>query len=422
MISARSLKAVVIRHGITFMMGLASGLPLLLTGSVMQAWMTDAGVSLDAVGVLALVGIPYTLKFLWAPLLDRLPPPLMGRRRGWLSLIQFVLALLIMLLSMFDPGHLPLAVGVMALLVSFFSASQDIVIDAYRREHLPERELGLGSSFYVYGYRIGTLIASGAGLMLADQVGFQTTYLIMGLLLGGCILITLLAPEPTAAQPDTSLDWRNTFLEPIRNFLDRSGAWWLLLFILLYKLGDSVATNLTIPFYKEIGFSNTEIGTTVKLFGVWMIMAGTMLGGALIVRLGIYRSLWWFGLLQMVSTAGFIWLNHVGHSLTALAAVVSFENLAAGMGTAAFVAFMAALTDKRFTAGQYALLSSIMGLPRVIIASPSGVLADAVGWDLFFLICTLAALPGLAMLWRFREWRDQLEAGRQHDQPAEAIE
>ncbi|OHV12343.1 AmpG family muropeptide MFS transporter [Kushneria phosphatilytica] len=402
------------------MMGLASGLPLLLTGSVMQAWMTDAGVSLDAVGLLALVGIPYTLKFLWAPLLDRLPPPIMGRRRGWLTMIQLALALLIISLSMLDPGQLPLAVGVMALLVSLFSASQDIVIDAYRREHLPERELGLGSSFYVYGYRIGTLIASGGGLMLADQVGFQTTYLIMGLILGGCILITLLAPEPEAVAPGTPLRWRNTFLDPINNFLNRPGAWWILLFILLYKLGDSVATNLTIPFYKEIGFSNTEIGTTVKLFGVWMIMAGTMLGGALILRLGIYRSLWWFGLLQMISTAGFIWLNHVGHSLAALATVVSFENLAAGMGTAAFIAFMAALTDVRFTAGQYALLSSIMGLPRVVIASPSGILASAVGWDLFFLICTLAALPGLVMLWRFREWRDQLEVRKQ--QPVESID
>ncbi|WP_445621784.1 AmpG family muropeptide MFS transporter [Kushneria sp. Sum13] len=404
--SIATARAAVARHGITFLMGLASGLPLLLTGSVLQAWMTDAGVSLDAVGLLALIGIPYTLKFLWAPLLDRFELPFLGRRRGWLLLTQLLLTALIVALALSDPGLAPLTVGVVALGISFFSATQDIIIDAYRREHLPEKELGIGSSLYTYGYRTGMLFASGGGLMLADSIGFRATYLTMAVLLGACMLVTLMAPEPSAQRSMHPQNWRDTFLDPIRNFLTRPGALWLLLFILLYKLGDSVAGNLTTPFYKSLGFSNAEIGATVKIFGFWPLLGGIFLGGLVILRIGIYRSLWWFGLLQMASTAGFIWLNHVGHSIPVLATVVSLENAAAGMGTAAFLAFMAALTDKRFTAGQYALLSSIMGLPRVVISAPGGILSDAVGWDGFFLICTLAAIPGLMILWYFRQWRD----------------
>lgn len=406
LISIATARAAVARHGITFLMGLASGLPLLLTGSVLQAWMTDAGVSLDAVGLLALIGIPYTLKFLWAPLLDRFELPFLGRRRGWLLLTQLLLTSLIVVLAFSDPGLAPLTIGVVALGISFFSATQDIIIDAYRREHLPEKELGIGSSLYTYGYRTGMLFASGGGLMLADSIGFRATYLTMAVLLGACMLVTLMAPEPSAQRYMPSQNWRDTFLDPIRNFLTRPGALWLLLFILLYKLGDSVAGNLTTPFYKSLGFSNAEIGATVKIFGFWPLLGGIFLGGLVILRIGIYRSLWWFGLLQMASTAGFIWLNHVGHSITVLATVVSLENAAAGMGTAAFLAFMAALTDKRFTAGQYALLSSIMGLPRVVISAPGGILSEAVGWDSFFLICTLAAIPGLIILWYFRQWRD----------------
>ena len=397
-------------------MGFASGLPLLLTGSVLQAWMTDAGVSLDAVGLLALVGLPYTLKFLWAPLLDRIMPPVLGRRRGWLMIAQLALTALIALLALQDPHMSPLTMGAIALAVSFFSATQDIVIDAYRREHLPDNELGLGSSFYVYGYRIGMLMASAGGLVLADMIGFRVTYLIMAATLGACMLVTLLAPEPEAQAAPRAHHLHEILWDPIRHFMKRDGAIWLLLFILLYKLGDSVAGNLTTPFYKDIGFSNSQIGATVKLFGLWPLLAGTFFGGLMIMRIGIYRALWWFGILQMVSTAGFVWLHHVGDSLAWLAAGGAFENLAAGMGSAAFIAFMGALTDKRFTAGQYAMLSSIMGLPRVVIAAPSGYLADAAGWDSFFWICTLAAIPGLLLLLRFRHWGAMLATP--HKSPA----
>ena len=386
------------RHAITFLMGFASGLPLLLTGSVLQAWMTDAGISLENVGLLALIGLPYTLKFAWAPLLDRFSLPFLGRRRGWLLLTQAALVGMLVLLALSNPSATPLLVGLIALAVSFLSATQDIVIDAYRREHLPDNELGLGSGFYVYGYRIGMLLASGGGLMLADVIGFTSTYLLMAGCLAVAMLVTLWAPEPEAAAPLERRHLHQIFIDPLVNFMARPKAWALLLLILLYKLGDSVAGNLTTPFYKSIGFSNAEIGATVKIFGLWPLLGGIFIGGLLIMRWGIYRSLVVFGVLQMLSTAGFIVLNHQGHDIAWLAGVVSFENLAAGMGTAAFAAFMASLTDKRFTAGQYALLSSIMGLPRVVIAAPSGYLAQAVGWDGFFLVCTLIALPGLWLL------------------------
>lgn len=415
-LTSKDLRLLAGRHGITFLMGFASGLPLLLTGSVLQAWMTDAGVALDAVGLLALVGLPYTLKFLWAPLLDRIMPPVLGRRRGWLMIAQLALTALIALLALQDPHMAPLTMGAIALAVSFFSATQDIVIDAYRREHLPDHELGLGSSFYVYGYRIGMLLASAGGLVLADLIGFHITYLIMAGALGACMLVTLLAPEPKAHAAPRAHHLHEILWDPIRHFMKRDGAIWLLLFILLYKLGDSVAGNLTTPFYKDIGFTNAQIGTTVKLFGLWPLLAGTFFGGLMIMRIGIYRALWWFGLLQMISTAGFVWLHHVGDSLPWLAGVVAFENLAAGMGSAAFIAFMGALTDKRFTAGQYAMLSSIMGLPRVVIAAPSGYLAEAAGWDSFFWICTLAAIPGLLLLLRFRHWGAMLATP--HKSPA----
>ncbi|MCM2971174.1 AmpG family muropeptide MFS transporter [Larsenimonas suaedae] len=392
------------RHVITFLMGFASGLPLLLTGSVLQAWMTDSGVSLENVGLLALVGLPYTLKFAWAPLLDRFHLPFLGRRRGWLLITQALLVGMLIVMALTDPAITPLFMGLVALGVSFLSATQDIVIDAYRREHLPDNELGLGSGFYVYGYRVGMLLASGGGLMLADVIGFTQTYLLMAGLLGVAMLVTLWAPEPVRVEMAPPRKFHQTFLDPIVNFISRPGAFGLLLFILLYKLGDSVAGNLTTPFYKALGFTNAEIGATVKIFGLWPLLGGIFIGGLLIMRWGIYRSLVIFGILQMLSTAGFVLLNHMGHHLYWLAAVVSFENVAAGMGTAAFTAFMASLTDKRFTAGQYALLSSVMGLPRVVIAAPSGYLADSVGWDGFFIVCTLVALPGLLLLLRLKRY------------------
>jgi PAT family beta-lactamase induction signal transducer AmpG len=388
---------------VALLMGFVSGLPLLLTGSVLQAWMTEEGVDLGTIGLFALVGLPYTLKFVWAPLMDRYTPALLGRRRGWLLIIQLLLVLAIAGLGLTQPAAAPLLVALAALLVTFFSASQDIVIDAYRREALADDEQGLGAALYVNGYRIGMLLASGGGLILADFIAFSSVYLLMaGFMLLG-MLTTLLAPEPAtpAGVPSTL---RAAVLEPFREYFQRNGAWWILLFILLYKVGDIMASHMTIPFYLDLGFSKTEIGTVVKLFGFWATIAGGLLGGVLILRLGIYHALWSFGILQAVSTAGFALLAVIGGQLPLLAAVVAFENLSAGMGTAAFIGFMASLTDKRFTATQYALLTSLMGIPRVFVAAPTGYMADAMGWVAFFSFCALIALPGLLMLLRFRAW------------------
>jgi MFS transporter, PAT family, beta-lactamase induction signal transducer AmpG len=388
---------------VALLMGFVSGLPLLLTGSVLQAWMTKEGVDLGTIGLFALVGLPYTLKFVWAPLVDRYTPALLGRRRGWLLIIQLLLMLAIAGLGLTQPAQAPLIVALAALLVTFFSASQDIVIDAYRREALAEDEQGLGAALYVNGYRFGMLLASGGGLILADFMAFSTVYLLMaGFMLVG-VLTTLLAPEPDTpgGVPGTL---RAAVVEPFREYFQRNGAWGILLFILLYKVGDIMAAHMTTPLYLDIGFTLTEIGAVVKLFGFWATIAGGLLGGVLILRLGIYHALWSFGLLQAASTAGFALLAMVGDQLPMLAAVVAFENLSAGMGTAAFIGFMASLTDKRFTATQYALLTSLMGIPRVFIAAPTGYMADAMGWVGFFSFCALIALPGLLMLLRFRTW------------------
>ena len=388
------------------LMGFSSGLPLLLTGSVLQAWMKKEGVDLGTIGLFALVGLPYTLKFLWAPLTDRYAPPLLGRRRGWLLAVQVALVAAIAGLSLMQPAQHPGLLALAALLVTFFSASQDIVIDAYRREALADRELGLGASLYVNGYRVGMLLASGGGLILADFLPFPVVYRLMaGFMLLG-ILTTVFAPEPEVAE-GTPTSLREAVIRPFVDYFSRRHAVLVLLFILLYKVGDTMASHMSTPFYLDIGFSMTEIGTVVKLFGFGATIGGGLLGGILILRTGIYRALWSFGILQALSTAGFALLAWTGYSLPLLAGVIAFENLSAGMGTAAFVAFMASLTNRRFTATQYALLSSLMGIPRVIVAAPTGYLAEWMGWFGFFVFCALVAVPGLLLLTRFRDWLEE---------------
>ncbi len=379
-------------------MGFACGLPLLLTGSVLQAWMNDEGVDLTTIGLFALVGIPYTLKFLWAPLMDRYTPVLLGRRRGWLVLSQLALIGSLAGLAYSQPGINPFGVAFAALLVTFFSASQDIVVDAYRREALADEEQGLGASLYVYGYKTGMLLASGGGLILADHISFTQVYLVMAGIMLLAVVITLLAPEPPVSEgsPRTLLE---AVVHPFVEYFRRQDAVLILLFILLYKIGDSMASHMTTPFYLGIGFTKTEIGAVVKLFGFWATVAGGFAGGVLILRLGIYRSLWSFGILQGISTAGFSVLALIGYSLPGLAGVIAFENFSSGLGTAAYIAFMASLTNKRFTATQYALLTSFMGVPRVIAATPTGLMAEWMGWVGFFLFCALIAIPGLLLLW-----------------------
>jgi len=385
---------------VAFLMGFSCGLPLLLTIGVLQAWMKDTGVDLRWIGMITLVQIPYTWKFVWAPLMDRFVPPFLGRRRGWMIMAQLALMLAIGALGYSDPVQRPAMMVAAAMLVAFFSATQDIVVDAYRREDLADEELGLGSSFYIYGYRIGMWLASGGGLILADRLSYTKVYLIMAVCMLPGILTTLLPPEPkVGVRPPLSM--RAAVVEPLVEYFSRKGALWILAFILFYKIGDTMASAITTPFFLDIGFSKTEIGAVVKLFGAWATIAGALLGGLVLIRVGIYRSLWLFGFLQALSTAGFALLAAAGRSLPLLSGVIAFENLSSGMGTAAFVAFMASITNKKFTATQYALLTSIMGIPRVLASAPTGFLAAHSGWPAFFVFCALIAIPGLLLLLKF---------------------
>ena len=402
------------RMVLALLMGFASGLPLLLTGSVLQAWLREGGVDLTHIGLFALIGLPYTLKFLWAPLLDRYQILGLGRRRGWLIVAQCVIAAGLLVLSMNAPNTGQL-LGVMgaSFLVTFFSATQDIEVDAYRRESLAETELGLGSALYVNGYRLGMLLAGGGGLILADWLSFPVMYRGMGLCMLACVVVTWYAPEPLvpSGAPQTL---RAAVVEPFLDYFARPGAWLMLAFILLYKLGDTMAAAMTTPFYLDLGFSKTEIGSVVKLFGFWATLAGGTLGGIWILRVGVARALIWFGLAQMLSTLGFVLLSQFPYQIALLALVVTVENVTAGMGTTVFVGFMAALTDRRFTATQYALLSSLMGVPRVLLSAPTGWFAEVLGWPLFFLSCALLAVPGLLLL----KWVLPLSGAEQpQDQP-----
>jgi PAT family beta-lactamase induction signal transducer AmpG len=391
---------------VAFLMGFSGGLPLLLTIGVLQAWMKEGGVDLTWIAMITLVQIPYTWKFLWAPFLDRFIPPFLGRRRGWLLMSQIALMASIVGLGYSDPVKNTWMMVVAAVLVAFFSATQDIVIDAYRREDLPDEELGLGSSMYVYGYRLGMLLAGGGGMILADSLPFSQVYFIMALCLLPGVVTTLLTPEPkvVAGLPQTM---KEAVINPMVDYFSRSGAVWILAFILLYKIGDTMASAITTPFFLEIEFSKTEIGTVVKFFGTAATLTGAAVGGLLLLKLGISRGLWIFGILQALSTAGFAVLARIGYNISMLAGVIAFENLSSGMGTAAFVAFMASITNKKFTATQYALLTSLMGLPRALASSVTGVVAKNFGWENFFILCTLIAIPGMLLLLKFASWNSQ---------------
>jgi MFS transporter, PAT family, beta-lactamase induction signal transducer AmpG len=305
-----------------------------------------------------------------------------------------------------DPGKNPWMMAVAAFWVTFFSASQDTVVDAYRREDLPDQELGIGSSLYVNGYRVGMLLASGGGLILADHMPFFMVYQIMAACMLPGVVTTLLAPEPKIDE-GTPQSMKQAVFDPLIEYFSRRGALWILAFILFYKIGDTMASSMTIPFYLDIGFSKSQIGAVVKLFGFWATVAGTLIGGVIMLRLEINRSLWIFGFLQALSTAGFAVLARVGHSLPLLSTVIAFENLSSGMGTAAFIAFMASITHKKFTATQYALLSSLMGIPRVMASAPTGFFVKNMGWVSFFIACTLIAAPGMLLLLKFAPWNPQ---------------
>lgn len=379
------------------LVGYASGLPLLLIGSTLQAWMTDEGVNLTAVGMVSLLGLPYVFKFLWAPLLDRYTMPFLTRRKGWMVLFQTMLVICIAGLAFSNPKENLEAVSAWAFLISFFSASQDVVVDAYRREILPDEELGLGSSLYVTGYRLAMLVSGALALIIAQNTPWKETYLILAAFMAPAILFTIVASPESKHIPIPS-NLKAAVFGPLTEFFSRKGAWIMLLFILLYKVGDSMASNMTTPFILDIGYQKADIGYVAKTFGMLATIVGGIFGGTLMLRMNMKVSLIFFGILQAVSTLGFSILAHLPVSFTNLATVIAFENLASGMGTAAYAAYMASITNKQFTATQYALLSALMGVPRVILSSPTGLMAKSMGWEMFFVFCTLVAVPGMLLL------------------------
>jgi PAT family beta-lactamase induction signal transducer AmpG len=391
---------------VAFVMGFSCGLPLLLTLDVLKVWMKEEGIDLTMIGLINLAQIPYTWKFLWAPLIDRYTMPFLGRRRGWILIAQLALIGSIIGLGFSNPADHFRMMVIMAMLVALFSATQDIVVDAYRREDLSDKELGLGSSLYIFGYRLGTMLAAGGGLIMADHVPWSMVYIVMGLFMFIGVIITILSPEPVIGI-ETPRTIKDAVINPFVEYFKRDGALWILAFVLLYKIGDNMANAMTAPFYLDIGFTKTQIGTVVKIFGIWAVIVGALVGGTIMIRLGINRSLWIFGVLQAISTACFAILAQVGPSIPALSAVILFENISTGMGSAAQLAFMASITDKRFTATQYALLSSLAGIPRVIASAPTGYMAKYMGWEAFFIMCALIAIPGLLLLIKFAPWNSR---------------
>jgi PAT family beta-lactamase induction signal transducer AmpG len=385
------------------LLGFSSGLPLALTGSTLQAWMATEKVDLALIGVFSLVGLPYTVKFLWSPVMDRFVPPFLGRRRGWMIVTQAALAAALAGMAFAEPKADTALVALLALLVAFFSASQDIVVDAWRTELLEPAEVGPGVGVHILGYRVAMIVSGGLALILADRVPWRSVYLIMAGCMGVGVVASLLAPEPRlAGKPPVSL--REAVVEPFVEFLLRPGAGWILLFIVFYKLDVVMANALVTPFLMETGFSKTDIGAVYKLFGMVATILGTLAGGAAVTRYGTKACLWAFGVLQSVSTLSFLALARLGKSYALMVFAIGSENLCSGMGNAAYTAFLMALCNRRFTATQYALLTSLMAVTRVVVGAPTGWLARTAGWESYFVASTLAALPGLLLLLGYDRW------------------
>jgi MFS transporter, PAT family, beta-lactamase induction signal transducer AmpG len=397
------------------LLGFASGLPLYLTDKTLQAWLTVEGVSLKSIGLFSLVALPYSLKFLWSPILDRFIPPFLGRRRGWLVIAQVLLVIAIAAMSLQNPKQGLQAIAINAIVIAFFSATQDIAADAYRTDVLDKPELGAGAAVFVLGYRIALLLTGAIALRLADQMPWNTVYLVLAGIMSISVLYSIFAPEPVLREPPpTTLT--EIVIDPFRDFFQRSGllrGLMILVFIVLYKLGDVLVSKMSTTFLLKTGFSQTTIGDIQGGMGLIATIVGTLIGGALLSRWGINRSLWIFGGLQALSNLAYYVLSQLGQNYPALVLAVNIENFCGGLGTAAFLGFLMSLCNQRFSATQFALLSSLMAVSRDILGASAGQIAQATGaettgWSPFFLISILAAVPGLLLLPIFAPWNDPL--------------
>jgi len=385
---------------IHFLFGLSSGIPLLLTGSTLQIWMKDLNVDIKTIGAFALVGLPYNLKFLWSPLIDRYQLPFLTRRRSWLLLSQVLLMAAIVLMGGYDPLQSVTLMGLLALLVSFMSATQDILIDAYRREALTTEQMGFGLSLYSTGYRIGMLIAGAMALWIVDQYHWSWlgVYSTVAAFITFGIVATLMAPEEDTRDLAPK-SMRDAIVGPFQEFFKKKGVWLILAFLICYKLGDNLSSALTAPFVVELGYSKTEYAVAVKGVGLFSLLAGGFIGAGIMARIGLNRALWIFGFLQATAILGLVVLANSEKNTVLLGTVIAAEMLTAGMAVPAFNTFIAFLTDKRFTATQYALLTSLAVLPRTLLSAPSGVIKEALGqWDYYFYFCVFMTIPGFLLL------------------------
>ncbi|MEG3440022.1 AmpG family muropeptide MFS transporter [Pannus brasiliensis CCIBt3594] len=428
-------------------LGFASGLPLFLTSRTLQAWMTTEGVDLKSIGLFSLVALPYSLKFLWSPLLDRFVPPFLGRRRGWLVIAQVGLVLAIAAMYLQDPSELVRATlpnpdscstglaGIRefqalcvfwqsfqavsrsplfwtALGIAFLSATQDIAYDAYRTDVLEKWEMGAGAAIGVLGYRLALILTGSIAFILADRMPWPVVYLLLAGLMLLSVIPSFLAPEPPK-RDDTPQTLSEAVWLPFQEFFARSGLTRgisILIFIVLYRLGDALINNMVTPFLLQIGFSATKIGTIQGGMGMIATIVGVLVGGSLLSRWGINRSLWIFGVLQCLSNFAYFVLAQTGKNDSVMVLAINIENFCGGLGTAAFVAFLMSLCNQRFSATQFALLSSLMAVSRDILVAPAGGIAQEIGWTWFFFVTILAALPGLLLLPFFAPWNE--EAGK----------
>ncbi|MEW6445525.1 MAG: AmpG family muropeptide MFS transporter [Pseudomonadota bacterium] len=387
-------------------LGFASGLPLPLSSGTVQAWLTVEGIAILTIGLFALTGLPYTLKFLWAPLVDRFVPLPAGRRRAWLLLTQTLLALVLAGLAQLDPHNHLLLIAGFALMIAFLSATQDIAFDALRTDILQPKERGLGAALSVTGYRLAMLVGGALALILGEHWGWSNTFLLMAALMVSSLAVTLMTPEPDGVHAPRTL--AEAVVGPLRAFFSRPEAWGLIVLVVLYKLGDAFAGSLTTAFLiRGAGFTPTDVGLVNKGFGLAATLIGAIAGGLWLMRLGLFRALMLFGILQAITNLGFFALALTGHNYPLMVLTVGLENLAGGMGTAAFVALLMGLCEVRYSATQFALLSALASLGRVFLGPVAGGVVEWLDWPLFFMLTFFAALPGLWWLNHLRPAVDQ---------------
>jgi PAT family beta-lactamase induction signal transducer AmpG len=393
-------------------LGFTSGMPLYVLISLVPAWLRSNEVDLATIGLFALIGLPYTWKFLWSPLMDRYKLPFLGRRRGWALLTQIVLLLSIGMLGQFSPASSFQTIVFVVFIVALFGASQDIVIDAYRRELLADDELGTGTSIFVNAYRLSGLVPGSLALILADYQPWTVVFWVTGafMLVGIVTTLTIREVSDDALAPHSL---RQAVIDPFVEFFSRDGGikggLAILAFLFLYKLGDNMATALATPFYIDMGYSLSEIGSVAKVAGLWASIAGGVLGGIIMLKVSINRALWLFGFVQLFTILPFVWLSQAGHTLVGLFVVVSGEYLGVGLGAIALTAFMARETSMAFTATQFALFSSFIAVPRTVANASTGFIVEAVGWTQFFIVCFIVAIPGMLLLLKVAPWTDRRE-------------